>query len=73
MESLGAPSLRTKHKITLFIKKAGENNNNTKLILLQTLMRNSSNNTSKVITGIAMLNKQTNEEIINASKLFIQK
>ena len=26
-------------------------------------LRNSSNNTSKVITGIAMLNKQTNEEI----------
>ena len=34
-------------------------------------MRNSSNNTSKVITGIAMLNKQTNEEIITYQETLV--
>lgn len=34
-------------------------------------LRNSSNNTSKVITGIAMLNKQTNEEIIDYQETLV--
>ena len=34
-------------------------------------LRNSSNNISKVITGIAMLNKQTNEEIITYQETLI--
>ena len=34
-------------------------------------LRNSSNNISKVITGIAMLNKQTNEEIITYQETII--
>ena len=34
-------------------------------------LRNSSNNTSKVITGIAMLNKQTNEEIITYQETLV--
>ena len=34
-------------------------------------LRNRSNNTSKVITGIAMLNKQTNEEIITYQETLV--
>ena len=34
-------------------------------------LRNSSNNTSKVITGLAMLNKQTNEEIIDYQETLV--
>ena len=34
-------------------------------------LRNSSNNTSKVITGIAMLNKQNNEEIIDYQETLV--
>lgn len=34
-------------------------------------LRNSSNNTSKVITGIAMLNKKTNEEIITYQETLV--
>ena len=34
-------------------------------------LRNSSNNTSKVITGIAMLNKNTNEEIVDYQETLV--